>query len=356
MKIKISNAATRFKLYEKGIVGIESSVFDLISGDKETKQTKGLAYLLKIQPQIISSLLNMPELTNAIKEIGFNTKLLSEKCLIYIDAEMLSEGQNPIRRDITISFYKDNQILLVVIIEAKSIKQKNTGDITQQLHKYFYPSLFPKDSNVPKIGVVLTKYRQLLDDKKIASITWSQVVNILAETYEKHNKSLENKLVKDYIDFVMEVDKEVNYYEKEVLSVPAGKTFDLISKFYIHACPNSYPYKTPLYMTFRKKGGEMDTLYQIEDIVIINPSEDSYKTIIEKSTIKEKDRIQNYILQRKAEWRFKAKDEDYRFYILSKKREIKLPHKPKIINSGHCYFSLAELLCGEKDVVVESRE
>lgn len=46
MQYNFSDAKMVFKLYQKDESKIESTFFDLISGDKETKQTKGIAYLL----------------------------------------------------------------------------------------------------------------------------------------------------------------------------------------------------------------------------------------------------------------------------------------------------------------------
>lgn len=49
----------------------------------------------------------------------------------------------------------------------------------------------------------------------------------------------------------------MKFYEEEVISVPVGRTFDLVKKFGVYICPNtrSNNYRNTLYMTFRRSGG-----------------------------------------------------------------------------------------------------
>jgi len=57
---------------------------------------------------------------------------------------------------------------------------------------------------------------------------------------------------------------------KEVISIPAGRTQDII-KYLIHAHPHPSRYKESQYLTFRKTGGVMDTLYSVNQELIIKP-------------------------------------------------------------------------------------
>lgn len=184
-------------------------------------------------------------------------------------------------------------------------------------------------------------------------------MNFLVKLKEGKKKSFHRQLITEYIEFLMEVEIGVKYYEREVLSVPASGTIQHIIKHNIHACPNdkSHSYKTPLYITFREKGGLMSTLYNIEDIVVFNPNNSSYKSVLENSNISGKERIVKYTEERRSTFRFDKNDYDYKFYVLSETKKIELPHKPAISGlSGHCYFSLSELLSGKKNVIVESKE
>lgn len=368
MKFQCQRIKTSFKLYQEQNSKLESSIFDLIDGDSETKQTKGLAYLLKLDTKIIEKILSLKIVSSRLKELlGNNINKLKNVEFIQVDAEMLSLDNPPVRRDITITFYgksKDkleNEKILVIIIEAKSAKLKSVGNIKKQLNKYFDSKHYPYDCNIPKLGITLTKYNQIFDsnDENFVSITWTELIQIIRDEIKDKSKALliKNILI-EYYDFITGVDKNMNFYEKEVLSVSAGKTFDIIKKYNIHACPSSYSYKTPIFITFRNKGGgNMDTLYKIDDILLLNPNNVSYKTIIENSKLKYSKRLLDYIEERKNKWKFE-KSEDYRFYILSETEQISLKHSPKppTNNSGARYYSLSEMLSGKLEVKVNSIE
>lgn len=157
------------------------------------------------------------------------------------------------------------------------------------------------------------------------------------------------------------VDEIVKTYEREVLSVSAGKTYDVIHEYCIHACPNTsnYNYKKPLFITFRKShGGMMERLYKIEDEIVLDPHSPHVEDEIKNSNYKFQRRLINYIKDRKKEWKFEVQ-EKFKFYILSEIGQIELKHcpKPKGGNGpGPRYYSLSELLSGKKEVVVESNK
>jgi hypothetical protein len=140
---------------------------------------------------------------------------------------------------------------------------------------------------------------------------------------------------------------------KKVISLPAAKTYPCIEATFIHACPPSYSYKPFMHMTFRKKGGEMETLYEVEDVFIIKPHD---QDAIQRVNFKYRERVQNYINQRMRECPFPDR-EDRRFYVLSEADQIDLPHKPQLMRNiqGHCYFTLDDLLSGSKFVQVASK-
>jgi hypothetical protein len=140
---------------------------------------------------------------------------------------------------------------------------------------------------------------------------------------------------------------------KEILSLSAGKSYSYILATLIHACPTSYSYKPAQYLTFRKQGGEMETLYEVEAVFSLKPHD---KDAIQRLNPQYRDRVQNYINYRMREWPFPDR-EDRRFYVLSETDQIDLPHKPQLIRNiqGHCYFTLDELLSGSKIVQVASK-
>ena len=147
--------------------------------------------------------------------------------------------------------------------------------------------------------------------------------------------------------------------KKEVLSVPAGKSYPCIEANSIHACPDTtaYSYKPAQYITFRKPGGIMERLYEIKHIIVFNPYD---VTEVAQLAEKYKTRVQNYINDRMREWPFDDRN-PRRFYLLSKgssEGTIELPHKPQMPknSSGHCYYTIAELTSGKKIVEIASRQ
>lgn len=95
---------TMLRLYHEGNTDYHSTFFDLLHGDTETKQTKGLSYLFSRYPNLIQLFL---------KEV---TRLTSNKYtefkqgfdFVQVDAEMLSAGVKKIRCDITLSLFQGN--------------------------------------------------------------------------------------------------------------------------------------------------------------------------------------------------------------------------------------------------------
>ncbi|MDQ0972410.1 putative HNH restriction endonuclease [Neobacillus niacini] len=143
-------------------------------------------------------------------------------------------------------------------------------------------------------------------------------------------------------------------YEREVISIPASGTLDLIYKYGIHARPDKkgYPYKNSLYYTFRGKGGVMERLYFVEDIFILDP----YDINMINNTIqdtKRKERVIRYIEERKNTYHFNEQNTPYKFYML--KPFLELKNKPKHPHqANHCYFTIKELLSEKTELKVSN--
>lgn len=137
-------------------------------------------------------------------------------------------------------------------------------------------------------------------------------------------------------------------FENIVISIPASGTIDLIYKYQIHAHPDKvgYEYKDVRYYTFRKKGGVMDKLFEIEKIITINPYNiDEIKQYNLTSEIE--NRLKNYIKERRESFKFEHKNIKYKFYILNYKENLEHnPKKPR--QNNHCYISLDELHSGKE--------
>ena len=144
----------------------------------------------------------------------------------------------------------------------------------------------------------------------------------------------------------------MKFYESEVYSIPTAKWSNTaIQNFGIYECPNEGRYiikKKPLYITFRKSGGgEMDRLYKVDDILVLNFHKD-FEAFLESDQYQENDKkrvkeYKDYMLD-EGIWSSLPKD-DKQVFILSKKT-IELPYKPKPKrnNSYRAYYELADLI------------
>lgn len=352
---------TTFRLYQTENSKYKSSLFDLINGDRETKQTKGLAYLLNLSSEFLKEFLSMKKINEIIKNRLTKTEyeeFLSSDFLT-VDAEMISVGEEKVRRDITLTFFYKSKKCLILVIEAKNIKSGIINNLEEQLERYIDTKYFPHDEHVPKLAVALTKYKQSFTSDKFISLTWVEIIQVLHQTLQLSLDSTKYVILRDYYNFITGVDKGMNYYEKEILSVPAGKTFEEITNYHIHACPDttSYNYRDPLFIAFRQKGGGvMDKLYKIEDILVLPPENLSVLNDISKGGLPYKQRLLAYINERKKGHGFKRND-TYRFYILAESEHISLPHcpHPEKNNSGGWYYTLSEMLSGRKVVFTDSK-
>lgn len=159
-----------------------------------------------------------------------------------------------------------------------------------------------------------------------------------------------------YVDCIVGGRTNMKQYEREVISIPASGTLDLIYKYGIHAHPDTkgYPYKNSLYYTFRGKGGVMERLYFVEETFKFKPYDiDKIKTIIQDANQREK--VILYIEERKNTYGYSEKNTDYKFYIL--KHFIELSHKPEYPKqANHCYFTVNELLSGKTKLKVSNEK
>lgn len=192
------------------------------------------------------------------------------------------------------------------------------------------------------------------------SLTWTDILSLLKKLTFLNTK-MEVSIAQEYMNFLSGVGKGMHFYEVEVLSVAAGGTSELPKKHFVHACPHysaGYQYKDPLFITFREKGGgEMDCLYKIDQILVIDPNSSSLEAQLDGLQEPVRVRILQYISDRCSGFGFGfAKDEDYRFYILNPNETIHLKHlpKPQKNNTGARYFTLSEMLSGKPIVQVMS--
>jgi hypothetical protein len=328
-----------FRTYQN----FNSSIFDLISGENEVKQTKGLSLLLAKNEDFLNYFCNYHKFT---KEIGkFNIKDYSK--VIIISEFLLEEGK---RADIVMKFYKKDKPAFVFLFEAKSINiQTNIENVCNQLNNYVEKNKKLKFNNFTIYKILLTK-NNIIEDGFI-TITWEEIIQLLL------NYKLKNELITDYINFLTNIKRTMKFYEKEVYSIPAGDSNKYQSNYpFVYECPNTVKYimkKKPLFLTFRNdNGGEMEKLFGLDYNIIMNPQQDLddfYKSDDYNTDVK--NRVKNYV---EDFWKGNPlPNTKHQFFILSETNQIALKHKPKprTNNAFRAYYKLSDLLDENKSIV-----
>jgi hypothetical protein len=338
-----------FRLYNDNLLNYRSTVFDLISGAKEPKQTKGLAFILSHENSFFLKFIKLQLIQNKIK----NKLKIRNITSVEISAEQNSTDKK--RADIIIKIDQDNQPFIALIIEAKSIiANVDTNEIHKQIRGYLNKISYPELNKYKKIGVVLSKYR--LSIPGVVNLTWNDIVDLLYD-FCKNNPN--STLINDYYNFITEINKNMNFYEEEVLSIPAGRTISMVMNHQIYWCEDSkdHNHKKALYVTFREPGGGiMRNLYKIEDIILLNPSDNSQFNAFKASRYSAvlKKRIKSLINDKSHTSPMTG---DLKFYILSQKDTIQLTNcpKPKLNTRKFTYYTLKDILT-EKEVIPKSKK
>ena len=183
-------------------------------------------------------------------------------------------------------------------------------------------------------------------NSKYAPDEWNRWRNGSLENLQSKT-IIENDLSFKKNDEEIKINKDVSPYEKEIISVPASKTIDLVYKYRIHAHPldGNYPYKKSLYYAFREKGGYMKYLYSLNGTVELNPNKVDSIELIEDDEIT--NRIKRYIQDRFKSFGFS--DNKYKFYILEDK--IELPNQIRIpAQNNHSYVAISEAYSGNEEL------
>lgn len=296
---------TTFHVYNPGVSTYTSTIFDLFSGNKEVQQTKGLAYILAEYPELVFMIIGLPEVSIHVPSKLKNILRLANLNLMSVSAEMYTvAGQ---RADIVCKIDTVTGDRIALVIEAKNINvTASAASIQAQLSQYLVHNAIPVLNNYDKIGIALTKYNYPL--QQAASLQWSTIIGLLLR-YANQTKTqtktpsnscrCDSKLLNDFIHFLIRAGQSMHFYEREVLSVPAGGTIQLIQTHFVYATPVTakYNYKRTQFITFRAKGGAMTELYRIEDVIVFDPSNPAERHNFMNSAYpnQTKTQIDNYI-------------------------------------------------------------
>lgn len=266
------NFVGEFRKYDK----INCTIFDLIGGDLEPKQTMALGYLFSKSRSALNAFLKL---------IG--VKVTFDKCIVDCEPRRNEEDNND-RIDILLRLYQDEHPVKAIIIEAKSVKAK-TSEVAanNQVQKYVsFPQL--KDfSNIET--VTLTQDVKTLVEGS-TPITWLELVNELSRVQG------EEPIIKDFINYILNIKgNNMKHYEEEIVSIPAGNSYEAVVSSGIYECPVDYNTpKKALFMTFREKdGGAMRTLYKLLDVLELDLDDEASIEKVDKQ-LNLKDRLDRY--------------------------------------------------------------
>ena len=349
-----------FRLYNK----LNCTLFDLI-GEKEPDQTKGLGYLLSISPKAMElfMLLLFPNEKSEVK------KMLKMRWVV--DCEMIQrlKKHQSIRADIVIRFYDNYTPYKAIVVEAKSVKGYiNNRNASVQVTAYRSLLRQLQQYADQQITLVTLTTAICLDSNhpQIKTITWQNLRSIFAECKSDKKTSIhEKQLISEYTRYINQILGTMNYYDEEVLTIPAGNTIDFVRNpdCAIYECPIRGRYKSrgerhPLYVAFRERGhhGRITDLYKIQDILCFDL--DDLDTIDAIAAMEQdgqpkypniKSRIEFY----KNNVSFYSKEIKWVF-IIDTENSIHLPYSVEYEDSikgmsGVAYRKLNEFFCTPKD-------
>lgn len=246
------------------------NLFDLI-GRKEPDQTKSLGLLL-----------SRSELArNAILKLILSPQDYNQICtgaIGVVDCEF-TDGNPNNRADIVIRFYDtQHRPICFILIEAKSFNNNATpiSAVQTQLNRYvngFCNIMMPFGSRSRYI-VALTNNATFIPNSNILTITWKDILDAQCGLLGRNQKNKSDLfIIENYIKYLIKIQKVMYYYDHEVLSIPAGNTYQSVKTFGIYECPTqgkqyvARGQSHPIFVAFREKGGVIKQLYKVLDVI-----------------------------------------------------------------------------------------
>jgi hypothetical protein len=139
--------------------------------------------------------------------------------------------------------------------------------------------------------------------------------------------------------------------DRRVLSVPAGKTYVLMTKHNVYSCPVSHPKHDEKVDVFapRNEEGKIPRIYRIVARIVADPRNPVCPTHLKPEYSQN---IKVYISVAKSIKGILDGGGQYRFYILSDIERYALKHAPSLSHPGnaHVYLSLKQLVNGAEFV------
>jgi hypothetical protein len=249
---------------------LNSSIFNLIGHD-EPAQTKALGYLLARSPLAMKSFL---ELLFSPKDVMI---LMTCRWIVDCEHRKVKNQTSSQRADILIRFFNKHTPERAILLEAKGIGVPVNGNAAA-LQASNYLNTFPALSVFinKTVVVTLTQLRSLsssLATSNLKMLLWQELQEkFLSISLNKKQYSLENELIKDFLFFLNKLSNAMKFYDKEVLVIPAGRTYQTIQKYLFYECAagrmncDARANSHPLFVAFRF-AGKVSELYRIREIV-----------------------------------------------------------------------------------------
>ena len=167
--------------------------------------------------------------------------------------------------------FSANYILETITIRNNYYGHKIRGEIPIKETYRIFDTLL-------RFGIAINAQKFVLDG--IEKLLDEYLTQINLDIDERNNLDTQNfteegtKVYKSKTnEYSLEI-KPINISKniRDVLSVPAGITYEIILETQIHSCPNDkekYKYDPTQFITFRNIKGEMDSLYKIDFILVL---------------------------------------------------------------------------------------
>jgi hypothetical protein len=315
-----------FRLYDK----VNCSIFDLI-GSLEPDQTKSLGLLFANSEGTLNVFLSL---------IGMAVKQANK---YVVDCEPRNIAQK--RFDILVRFYHNNIPLEALIIEAKSVNLSHASQkaIIQLVNYSGFNHLIGFNKQT---SVIITRDTELFQKSGVISITWSQFISAL----HAYAIKAKDEMAFNYVKYIMSIQGNMNYYEEDILSIPASRSLPAILKSGIYECPTTgrrYAHqRKTLYIAFKDQGGVMRTLYKLKDVIEgVDLNDTSQIDVLE--SMEGLKGISQRINEYKTTLPYDSNDHiPKRLFVLDMDNSITLPHivRPLENNSNWPYYSLKDFL------------
>lgn len=326
-----------------------ATIFDLISAsDKklETRQTKAFAYMLAsevgFRRLVIGRIVRYwNERYPGLKLKGIDSSACCVDAELRLTDKHVKDNEKGGRVDILVSKANDWGIL----IEGKNLTNVNIrwADVTKQICRYRCV-LSRKIRTIIPVALVFCLETKVYDG--VLFLSWKDMLDWIDE-YATREIARRRELFGEFQDFIKSIQTNMKYYQQEVLSIPAGATYNQVIKYGVYHCSSDKRrHELPLFVTFRAPGGVMTRLFRYENYI-----KECYDVrAIRNSrllTAEQKGQVLAYMKDEIIQKRYGEveKGKRTRFYVFDKRKGIKIggvrPLKDRV--QTWKYYSIADM-------------